>query len=76
MKYIKIPIIITTLLLIIYVSLPTLGVSFFIIFFFFLLMHIFYFWMIYKILKDGQPSGKTFHEQWYDDFDIPGSSPN
>jgi hypothetical protein len=26
-------------------------------------------WMVYKVLKDGTPSGKTFSEHFYDDSD-------
>lgn len=71
MKYIQFPIIFTTVFLFIYVTLPPLGVAFPIIFSFFILMHVFYFWMIYAILKKGQPSERTFNEHWYDDVDIP-----
>jgi hypothetical protein len=27
-------------------------------------------WMVYKVLKDGQPSARTFDEYFYDDIDI------
>ena len=27
-------------------------------------------WMVYKVLKDGQPSTRTFDEYFYDDVDI------
>lgn len=26
-------------------------------------------WMVYKVLKDGTPSGRTFSEHFYDDSD-------
>lgn len=26
-------------------------------------------WMVYRVLKDGKPSGRTFSEHFYDDSD-------
>ncbi len=26
-------------------------------------------WVIYRVLKDGQPSGRSFNEHFYDDWD-------
>ncbi len=71
MRNIKFSILFTTAFLLINAFLPPMGVSFFIVFLFFILMHVFYFWMIYMILKFGEGSGRTFSEHWYDDLNIP-----
>jgi len=75
MRYIKFPVYFTTLFLMIYAMLPPLGTPFFIVFIFFVLMNFFLFWMVYKILKDGVPSGKKFEDHWYDDVNLPRNNP-
>ncbi|MBS0001357.1 MAG: hypothetical protein KFF73_20395 [Cyclobacteriaceae bacterium] len=75
MKYIKFPVFFTSAFLMIYALLPSLGAPFFIVFVFFILMLAFLFWMVYRILKDGEPSGRKFTEHWYDDVDIPRNNP-
>jgi hypothetical protein len=76
MKYIKFPVILTSIFLMVYAFLPPLGIPFPVIFLFFILMNFLYFWMIYMILKHGQPSGRTFRDHWYDDVDMPRNNPD
>ena len=35
-----------------------------------LLVHVSFFWMVYRILKDGTPSEKSFDEYFYEDREI------
>ena len=67
MKKIQFPILITTLMLLIYNLTPLLGFTWAIVFNFFLLMNFMVLWMVYKILKDGVAPDVTFEEKWYED---------
>ena len=70
MKYVKFPVIFTSSFLMVYAMLPPLGAPFFIVYIFFILMNVFLFWMVYRVLRDGKPSGKKFEDYWYDDVDM------
>jgi hypothetical protein len=67
MEKIKFPVLLTTCLFIIYVlsiqidALYLFGATLFIA------LHFFLIWMVFRVLKDGQPSPKTFENQFYED---------
>jgi len=67
MSKLKFPIAITTLVLILYNTMPFVGVPFAIIFGTLMLLTGLTIWMVFKILKDGTPPEKTFEDQWYED---------
>lgn len=36
----------------------------------FLVLHVFYFYMVYAVLRYGKPSGYTFDDRMYEDYDV------
>jgi Co/Zn/Cd efflux system component len=69
MQKIKWPIIIVSAYLIFYQSAGFLDFSVNIIIAVYILSSVLLLWMVYKILKDGVPSGRKFDEYFYDDWD-------
>ncbi|MDX1628147.1 MAG: hypothetical protein R3345_05575 [Fulvivirga sp.] len=67
MEKIKVPIIVTTLVLFAYNILPFISVPFFFIFLTLLLLTGLTIYMVIKILKDGEAPESTFEDQWYED---------
>ncbi|MCC5931720.1 MAG: hypothetical protein JJU28_20910 [Cyclobacteriaceae bacterium] len=67
MENIKFPVVITTLIVLIYHISPFIGATYTWILFLFTLSTVAYFWMVYIILVKGKPSGHTFEDKWYDD---------
>jgi len=62
------PIGITTLILVFYLISVYTNMVFAIVFMLFLMLNFFTIWMVIRILKDGQPSQKTFDDYWYEDM--------
>lgn len=70
MKGIRIPIIVTSLYLLIYTLTPHLQVSYKIIITMFLFSPFLMIWMVLNILIKGEPSQKKFSDgHWYEDVD-------
>jgi hypothetical protein len=69
MKHIKVPIIVATLFMLFFNLMPYIGAAYTLIALFFIASPFVTFWMVYKILKDGVPPGKTFEDHWYEDFE-------
>ncbi|MEM1408913.1 MAG: hypothetical protein AAGG59_19170 [Bacteroidota bacterium] len=67
MNKIKVPVTATTLFLIFYTITPYVGLPYPFVFASFVTINVLTIWMVIRVLKDGEPSGKTFNEQWYDD---------
>jgi len=68
MEKIRIPVFLTTAVLICYTLTPFLGVPTALISTLFLIINGMLIWMVLRVLKDGVPSGQTFDEKWYDDY--------
>jgi len=68
MDKIRIPVFLTTGFLCFYTITPFIGVPAALISTFFLMINAMFLWMVYRVLKFGVPSGKTFKESWYDDY--------
>ena len=69
MKKIKIVVTIVTLYLILFQASPFIGFSDIVIFIMFCLSPFIVTYMVFVILKNGEPSKHTFDEKFYDDFD-------
>ncbi len=69
MKNIQFPIVITTILVLGYAIGGGLEINYTVLGLFFIAVHIAFFWMIYSILKNGEPSEKSFDEYFYEDRD-------
>jgi uncharacterized membrane protein YqjE len=67
MKQLKVPILLVSTLVLIYSVSPQLGFNDQAVFLFFLLLPIAVIWMVYRILKDGTPTTKTWEEHFYED---------
>ena len=67
MERIKIPIALTTLIVVVYTFSTQLSINYSIIFSLFLIAHVAFVWMVIKILKDGKASQKSFDEYFYED---------
>ncbi len=67
MKNLFLPIAATTLVLFIYLISVYSNVVFNVVFLLFVTLNILIVWMVIRILKDGEPSGRTFEDQWYED---------
>lgn len=67
MKNLHFPVIATTLVLFFYLISVYTNVVFSIVFMLFLILNVLTVWMVIRILKDGEPSGRTFEEKWYED---------
>lgn len=63
-------VIVTSLVVLVYVILSTLPVSFSLVFLAMLLSQILLVWMVITILKDKRESTKTFDHYFYEDVDI------
>ena len=71
MQNIKIPVFLTTAVLVFYTMTPFIGVPYALISTIFLLINGMLIWMVIRVLKDGVPSGKKFEDRWYDDIPSP-----
>jgi len=69
MKNITFPVLSTSFLLLIFTVLCFFEANIDIIIAIFLLSPFVIIWMVYKVLKSGIPSGKTWDEYFYEDFD-------
>ena len=67
MENIKFPILYTTMFVLIVNLIPFLGVAYSIIATFLFFAPFIMIWMVYKTLKEGIPSKKTFDTHWYED---------
>lgn len=67
MENIKFPILFTTMFMFAVNVIPFLGVSYAIIATLLFFAPFFVIWMVYKTLKEGIPSKKTFDTHWYED---------
>ncbi len=68
MKEIIKPVAITTLILVFYLISVYSNMVFAVVFMLFLMLNFFTIWMVIRVLKDGQPSQKTFDDYWYEDM--------
>ena len=71
MENIKFPIALTSSVLLLYVVTSALNFPYAFVFWLFVLVNGLFLWMIYKILKDGKPSEKSFEDVFYEDWDYP-----
>ena len=69
MKRVAVVVTLVTLFAIFFQLSPTLGVPDRLIYAMFIIAPFLLIFMVYTILKHGEPSGKTFDEQFYDDWD-------
>lgn len=67
MEKIKIPVVVTTIFMLTVNLIPFLGVTPVLVALSLLVAPAVVFWMVYKTLKDGIPSQKTFETYWYED---------
>jgi hypothetical protein len=67
MQNIKLPILLTTIFMVTVNLIPFLGVANSFLAFLLLVAPAVVIWMVYRTLKDGIPSKKTFETHWYDD---------
>jgi hypothetical protein len=67
MKKLKVPVFFVSMLVLIYAVSPQFGFTDHAVFLFFLLLPPAVIWMVYRILKDGTPSSKTWEEHFYED---------
>ena len=67
MEKIKIPIILTTILVFCYAIFSGLDVAYSIIATLFIFVNTVFLWMVYKVLKDEEPSSKKFDDYFYED---------
>lgn len=67
MKNIRLPVCLVTICLILYTALHSSGAPLSVLMPMFVLSPFLVIWMVYRVLKDGEPSGKTFDEAFYDD---------
>lgn len=75
MENIKIPVIFTSVYLLIYSMLPAMDPLFPVMFTLFVIGQFLVIWMVVRVLKDGRPSGNKFNEgRWYDDLDYNAGS--
>lgn len=67
MEKLKVPVIFVSILVLIYAVSPQIGFSDTAVILFSLLLPVPVIWMVYRILKDGTPSSKTWEEHFYED---------
>jgi len=67
MERIKFPIFFTTMFMVAVNIIPFLGVAYSIIATLLFFAPFVVIWMVYKTLRDGTPSNKTFETHWYED---------
>jgi hypothetical protein len=70
MENIKFPILFTTLLMLTVNIVPLFGIAYTFIAFLLLLAPAVLLWMVYRTLKDGLSSKKTFDSHWYEDQEV------
>ena len=71
MENVKFPIYFTSAVLLVYTTLSQVYPDPRLIAAIFLLSPFLMLWMVYKVLKDGVPSKRSFDDYFYDDVDIP-----
>ncbi len=69
MEKIKLPILLTTLYLFIFVVISTFDALMALTFLLVSLSPVPIIWMVYRVLRDGTPSPHTFEERFYDDYE-------
>jgi hypothetical protein len=69
MEKVKFPILLTSFFVLFLNLFPFLGVPVAVIASMLMVAPLLTFWMVYKILRDAEPSQLTFDDQWYDDWD-------
>jgi hypothetical protein len=69
MKSVWFPISFTSIYLVVYTILAYLSVLQDVVVIMFVLSPFLVIWMVYRVLKDGKPSGRSFSEYFYDDVD-------
>jgi hypothetical protein len=69
MEKIKTPILLTTLYVFVYLAVCELDESLRLAIFLFSLSPLPLIWMVYRVLRDGQPSAYTFKDKFYEDHD-------
>lgn len=76
MDKIKFPVITASLFLLVYTMGSVMGMPYPLVAGMFSISPIVVIWMVYRVLKDADPSQKTFSNYWYEDNDIvkPGTS--
>jgi hypothetical protein len=74
MKGCRIPVLVTTIFLVVYTISPYIGVPEPVIALAYVLAPFLVIWMVFSILIKGEPSGRTFEDgYWYDDPAAPRS---
>lgn len=75
MEKIKFPVYSATLFLVIYTMMSVMGFPYPLIAGMFSVSPIVVIWMVYRVLRDADPSQKTFNNFWYEDNEAvkPGS---
>ncbi|MBI1183062.1 hypothetical protein GC194_02230 [bacterium] len=69
MKAIKTPLFITSIFLLLHTFFP-LFAPYLVVVFSLMLAPFLVIWLVYRVLKDGEPSHKTFTEYFYEDEEI------
>ncbi|MCH8546160.1 MAG: hypothetical protein LAT54_05460 [Cryomorphaceae bacterium] len=69
MEKIKLPIILTTIYLFLFVVISTFDALLALTFLLVSLSPIPIIWMVYRVLRDGTPSPHTFEERFYEDYE-------
>ncbi len=67
MKNLHFPVLATTLVLLIYLVSVFTNTVFSVVFMLFMVLNGLTIWMVIRILRDGEPSGQTFDDAWYED---------
>ena len=70
MENIKFPILFTTMVMLTINIVPFFGVANSLIAFLLLIAPAILLWMVYRTLKDGVSSKKTFESHWYEDQEV------
>lgn len=68
MESVKYPVLVATAFVIFFNLTPFLGIPYSIIAVLFVCSPFVTFWMVYKVLREGVPSEKTFDNFWYEDY--------
>ncbi len=69
MDGIRFPVYFTSAVLLLYVMSAAMAFPYAVVFWLFVLVNGLFIWMVYKVLKDGKPSEKSFEEVFYEDHD-------
>lgn len=67
MKKIQFPIVVSTILVFGFALGSGLEINYAVLGMFFIVVHVAFFWMVYSILKNGEPSNKSFDDYFYED---------